>query len=123
LAGAQSLTSMFEWLRESTWAYPIIGAIHVLGLAWFGATVLIVDHGCRAWKGIGLAIMLASGTLLFALQPARYYAGVSFRIKLLLLLLLGVNAAVTRTRSGLPRSIVLALWVSVIFASRAIAFF
>jgi hypothetical protein len=114
---------MFEWLRESTWAYPILGAIHVLGLAWFGATVLIVDRQLRVWKGIGLAVLLATGTLLFVLQPARYYAGVSFRIKLLLLLVLGVNAAVARTRSGLPRGVVLALWVSVIFASRAIAFF
>ncbi|MEP7309804.1 MAG: hypothetical protein ABJA98_30210 [Acidobacteriota bacterium] len=114
---------MFEWLRESTWGYPIVGAIHVLGLAWFGAAVLIVDRQLRAWKGIGLAIMLATGTLLFALQPARYYTGVSFRIKMLLLLFLGVNAAIARTRIGLPRSLVLALWVCVIFASRAIAFF
>ena len=114
---------MFEWIKESTWGYPILGAIHVLGLAWFGATVLIVDRQLRAWKGIGLAIMFVTGTLLFALQPARYYAGVSFRIKMLLLLFLAVNAAISRTRTGLPRGMVLALWVSVIFASRAIAFF
>ena len=114
---------MFEWLRESTCAYPILGAIHVLGLVWFGAAVLIADRQLGAWKGIGVAVMAATGTLLFALQPARYFAGVSFRIKMLLLVLLGVNAAIARTRTGLPRPVVLALWVSVIFASRAIAFF
>ena len=114
---------MFEWLKGSTWGYPILGAAHVLGMAWFGGAVLIADRQLRAWKGIGLAVMVLSGTLLVALQPARYYAGVSFRIKMLLLLFLGVNAAITRTRTGLPRGMMLALWVSVIFASRAIAFF
>ena len=114
---------MFEWLSESTWGYPIIGALHVLGMAWFGGAVLIVDRQLRAWKRVGMVVMCASGMLLFALQPARYYGGVSFRIKMLLLLFLGVNAAITRTRTGLARGVVLALWVGVIFASRAIAFF
>ena len=96
---------------------------HVLGLAWFGAAVLIVDRQLRAWKGIGLAIMLATGMLLFALQPARYYAGLSFRIKLLLLLCLGVNGASLGRGPGSREASFWRLWVSVIFASRAIAFF
>ena len=61
---------MFEWLRESTWGYPIIGALHVLGMAWFGGAVLIVDRQLRAWKRVGMVVMFASGMLLFALQPA-----------------------------------------------------
>jgi len=77
----------------------------------------------RTLKRIGLAILLSSGAILFALQPARYYAGLSFRIKLLLLLILGVNAALRRTRNGLAHGVVLALWLGVIFASRAIAYF
>ena len=100
-----------------------MAALHVLGMAWFGGTVLIADRQLRAWSRAGSVVMLASGTLLFALQPARYYGSVSFRIKMLLLLFLGVNAAVTRTRTGLTRGVVFALWMGVILASRAIAFF
>ena len=105
---------MFEWLRESTWDYPIIGAIHVLGIAWFGGTVLIVDRDLLTLKRIGFAVVFLSGALLFALQPARYYGSFGFLIKMLLLLLLGVK---------LSRGMSLALWIAIIFASRAIAFF
>jgi hypothetical protein len=31
---------MFEWLKGSTWGYLIVGTLHVLGMAWFGGTVL-----------------------------------------------------------------------------------
>jgi len=114
---------MFEWLKGSTWGYPIVGALHVLGMAWFGGTVLLLEPQFRTLKRIGLAILLSSGAILFALQPARYYAGLSFRIKLLLLLIIGVDAALRRTRNGLAHGVVLALWLGVIFASRAIAYF
>ena len=105
---------MFDWLLESRWGYPIIGAIHVLGIAWFGGTVLIADRELVTLKRIGFAVVFVSGTLLFALQPARYYGSVGFLIKMLLLLLLGAR---------LSRGMSLALWIAIIFASRAIAFF
>ena len=114
---------MFEWLRESTWGYPVIGAIHVLGLAWFGGAVLVEDRELRTWRWIGVALMVLSGALLFALHPARYYDSVSFRVKMLLLLLVAGNAAFVHTRHRLARSVAVALWVGMIFASRAIAFF
>ena len=44
---------MSEWLGAVHVGYPIIGAIHVLGLAWFGGAVLIADRQLRAWKWIG----------------------------------------------------------------------
>jgi hypothetical protein len=105
---------MFEWLRESTWGYPIIGAIHVLGIAWFGGSVLIADRELLTLKRIGFAVIFVSGALLFALQPARYYGSVGFLIKMLLL---------TLTVFPLPRALSLILWIAIVFASRAIAFF
>lgn len=105
------------FLRESTWGYPIIAAIHVLGMAWFGGTILassFVDDLRRA-RRIGLALMLLSGGLLFWLHPLQYYGSVFFRIKMLLLLLL------IRTKVASP--LAFALWIAIIFASRGIAFF
>ncbi|HYR83288.1 MAG TPA: hypothetical protein VE422_04340 [Terriglobia bacterium] len=104
---------MFEWLRESTWGYPIIGAIHVLGMAWFGGTVLIADRELVAWKRVGFVLMILTGALLFGLHAGRYYTSVAFRIKMLLLIMTGLP---------LPRAVCMALWVVIIFASRAIAF-
>jgi hypothetical protein len=106
---------MFEWLRESIWGYPIIAAIHVLGLAWFGAAVLTRPEEFRHWKRIGIAAMLLSGALLFGMHPAMYSGSIAFRIKILLLVLvLGVK---------LPRAVAVVLWVAIIFAARGIAFF
>ena len=105
------------FLRESTWGYPIIGAIHVLGIAWFGGTVLIAGFGedLRRLQRIGLGVLLASGALLFWLHPLQYSNSISFRLKMLLLLLL------IRTKIASPFSF--ALWIAIIFASRDIAFF
>ena len=114
---------MSEWLRESTWGYPIIGAIHVLGLAWFGGAVLVTDRHLRAWRWTGIACMFSSGALLFALHPATYAGSVSFRLKMMLLLLVGANAALARTRPRLASGVAMALWIAIIFASRGIAFF
>ena len=106
---------MFEWLSESLWGYPIIAAIHVLGLAWFGATALTERRELRKWKRLGLTVMLVSGTVLFGMHPSRYSASTAFRIKMLLLLaVLGLK---------LPRAVSLALWIGIIFAARGIAFF
>jgi hypothetical protein len=107
---------MFEWLRESTWGYPIIDAIHVLGLAWFGGAVLFADARLVRFKRIGLALMLITGAFLFALHPGRYSGSLSFRVKLLLMI------AVLLTPRDSPRWAI-ALWIAIIFASRGIAFF
>ncbi|MBI2150215.1 MAG: hypothetical protein HYU27_06375 [Acidobacteria bacterium] len=105
---------MFEWLAESTWGYPIIGAIHVLGLAWFGGTVLIADRELLVWKRIGLAVMLLTGALLFGMHPVRYYSSMAFRVKMLLFALLGFKCS---------RRISIILWIVIIFAARGVAFF
>jgi hypothetical protein len=68
-------------LRESTWGFTILGSLHVLGIAWFGGTVLF--PGMRTWKRIGLAWMLLTGGLLFWLEPLKCYFSVSFRVKML----------------------------------------
>jgi hypothetical protein len=110
------LSALQTFLRESTWGYPIISAIHVLGIAWFGGTILISQFGpeLRTWKRIGIALLLITGMVLFSLHPVQYYNSISFRLKMILL----VPAIWTKPDSRLS----LVLWVAIIFASRGIAF-
>ena len=109
-------------LSQSTWAVPIIGAIHVLAIAWFGGTVLVNDPRLRRFRWIGLSILLATGALLFWSQPLRLYYSQFFRLKMLLLLLIGVSALLPARYARLAMVLSLVLWTSVICASRGIAY-
>jgi hypothetical protein len=143
-----SLLSICQWmqgtqasifLRESTWGFPILGAFHVLGIAWFGGAVLVSDlralrhdflpemaQPLLLWKRAGLVFMLLSGTLLFWTEPLKCYGSVAFRIKMALLILVGVNALAAGSAPGRARLgayFSLGLWIAMILASQGIAFF
>jgi hypothetical protein len=116
-----SLLAICQWiqdtpastaLRESTWGFPILGALHVLGIAWFGGALFFPP--ARIWRRIGLAAMLGTGVLLFYVEPLKCFHSVSFWIKMALLGLIGINPV---------RRLSLALWAAMIFAARGIAFF
>jgi len=147
-----SHTSFSVYLRHSTWGFAVIETVHLLGLAAFGGSILIVDLrllgvGLRRqpveriaremWPiALGsLALMVASGLLLVTTGPLKYYYSPSFRIKMLLFV---VAAAFyfTLHRRALQRGedaaitvwprvaalISLALWLGVGLAGRAIGF-
>src|SRR5437879_2950292 len=98
-------------IRESTLVFPIIETIHVLALSISVGTVAVFDlrllgWGLRSepgskvmgriqpWSTAGQAVMFLTGRLLFWSQALKAYGSLYFRIKLLLLLLAGVNALV-----------------------------
>jgi hypothetical protein len=118
-----------QWISQSTWGYPIIGAAHVLGMAFFGGALLVANfcskedaEQVRTWKWIGFSVVSLSGILLFASNAVRYYRSISFDAKMLLFLLFGINALCLprNLRRGYISAI---LWIALIFASRGIAFF
>lgn len=130
-------TTFSAAIRESTWGFPILGALHVVAIAWFGGALLISDlrrlgwavrgeplpdvaAQLRTWKRLGLAALLATGGLLFYVEPVRCYQSVSFRLKMALLVGIGLNAG---WRGKIAAGISLLLWMAVIFAARGIAFF
>jgi hypothetical protein len=109
--------SLTTWLRESIWGYPILAALHVLGLAWFGGLVFFQAEARRLrWAG-GLTLCL-TGAVVFALHPVRYAQSTGLQVKLALLVLIGLSLALPRARR-----IRLGLWLGVLFASRLIAYF
>jgi hypothetical protein len=123
------LNEFSELISHSTWGYPIVSALHVLGMALFAGTVFVTDlrilgvtTELRGWRWIGFVIVSFTGALLFVSNPVRYSASAFFRLKILLLLLLGINALLF-PRRRFAAYLSLTLWIAVIFASRGIAFF
>ena len=124
-------TWLSRTIAETTWGYPIVGALHVLAIALFGGAILAPHFSVlefadvRLVRRIGLTLAVVTGALVFASGAVVYYASTSFRIKMALLALLALNAIAfrQRRRSKLHSAITLALWAAVIFASRGIAFF
>jgi hypothetical protein len=108
-------TSGSTALRESTYMYPIVESTHVLTLCVFVGLASILDlrlmglmlrrvavsevaRRLLPWMGVGFAIMVVTGGLLFYAIPVRAYHSVWFRIKISLLVCAGLNAWVFHAR-------------------------
>jgi len=119
-------TSLRLDLSQSTWAVPIIGAIHVLAIAWFGGAVLLPDPArdnvLRRFRWIGLSILLFTGALLFWSQPLRLYYSQFFRLKMAFLVVIGLSALLPARHGRLAMVLSLALWAGVVLTSRGIAY-
>jgi hypothetical protein len=118
-----SLFGWCDWLEhtpfafaiaESTWLFPLIEGSHILALPLSVGMILIADlrllglafrgsPGSRImkevlrWSTPGFVVMFVTGALLFAAHAGRAYGNTFFRVKLVLLLLLGINAVVYQT--------------------------
>ena len=143
-------------LHESIWGYPIVESVHVLTLCLFLGLAVMLDLRLLGvamlrtpasevvgrlvpWTCAGFAIMVMSGALLFYAIAVKTYLNVFFRVKVLCLLLAGINTAVfhltvspsmrewdldpvppRRARLAAGRSLV--LWAGIVVAGRMIAY-
>jgi hypothetical protein len=114
-----SSTFLFDWcqwlqisplataINESIWLFPLIEGSHILALPISVGMIVLFDlrllglvTGSKVtneflrWSRFGFAVMLITGVFLFITQAGKAYGNPFFRTKLLLLLALGVNAAV-----------------------------
>lgn len=102
-------TALATLIQESQYGFPIVVAIHILGLTLSAGTLLWVDlrmlgialRGYRIsevyralapWFLAGFASMLISGATLFTAFATSAYANVYFRMKMVLLVVAGINA-------------------------------
>ena len=102
-------TNLSTAIREGALPYPIIGGVHLLGIALFGGMVLVSDlrllgwimrqhpasdvvRAFRPWKIVGFLLVLISGLLLAWAEPLKLYRSPWFWIKMVFLLLVGVHA-------------------------------
>jgi hypothetical protein len=144
-------------LRESVWMFSIVETVHVLAITLLAGSIVILDlrllgvvlRGARVttvarqvlpvvWTGF--AILIASGLMLFFAESAKAYSSPAFRLKLLLLVLAGLNPVVyyrtvyrrvaewdTEATTPLPARLAgaasITLWAAIIAAGHATAYF
>ena len=113
-----SLLPFCEWLastsgsialHESLFMYPLIESVHVLTLCLFVGMTMILDLRLTglALRRVpvadvvlrlqplmlaGFVVMVASGVLLFYAIPVRSYQNIFFRVKVVFLIMAGLNA-------------------------------
>jgi hypothetical protein len=148
-----------EWsigLRESLYMYPLIESTHVLALMLFVGMAVMLDlrllgltlrnvpvsevlDRVLPWAKVGFVIMMVTGVLLFYAIPIRTYHSVFFRIKVIMLLLAGLNVWVFHSRvekriadwdldpvapkaARFAAAASLVLWAGIVVAGRMIAY-
>ena len=106
-------TGLFTYLRGSSYTYPVVLALHMVMIAFFGGLILMTDlrilgiawkrypiqeilEKTRTFKKHGLILMLILGFLLFGCKAEEYYYNAFFKMKVALLILVGINYLVFR---------------------------
>jgi hypothetical protein len=143
-------------LRESVYTYPMVESIHVLTLCLFVGLAAILDlrligitlkrvpvsevaRRLLPWMAAGFTVMVLTGSLLFYATPIRSYHSVWFRVKMIMLVLAGLNAwafharvwrsvatwdldPVTPKAARVAGAASLVLWACIIVTGRMIAY-
>jgi hypothetical protein len=160
-----SMLSFVEWLaatpwsvalRESLYVWPLVESTHVLCLGLFVGTAAMLDLRLLGltmtrvpvseltarllpWTRAGFLVMMITGLLLFYATPVRNYQNIFFRIKLILLILAGLNVWLFHVRvhrsvsewdldpvapraARLAAIVSLLVWTCVVVAGRLIAY-
>jgi len=107
-------TGMGSTIRESLWLFPVIETIHIFGIICLVGSTSILDLRLMGltfkqdtvstlaerflpWTWAGFVIQVVTGVLLFASEATKMYDNRAFQIKMLLIVLAGVNAFVFHT--------------------------
>ena len=154
-----TLLPFFEWcestalgllVRESVWLFPVIEAVHLLGLSLLGGALLLVDlrllgtgltgtpasalaRQTRPWLTAAVATMVVTGVLLFLSEAVKCYYSPSIWVKILTLpIALGFtffvrqrvaeSASTPRGMAAMTGATSMALWFIVAAAGRWIGF-
>jgi predicted membrane protein len=148
-------TSLSVAIRQSLWMYPGLEIIHIIGITLLvGAAFMfdlrllgisaylpvagLADH-LLPWSRRGLALVIPSGMLLFITNAQALSKDPTFWVKMLLLLLAGINAAIfhqvtfrssstwnervtTPTGAKIAALASIILWIAVITCGRLLAY-
>ena len=135
------------WIASHPIAYPVLEVLHITGISlllgslvllelrvWGFASELPVKSLARLALSVtlcGFGLVVASGLLMFAANPAELLSNRAFLIKMGLVLLAGLNAAWFQGRGSLTRGDALArvqtvlsmgIWFAAIICGRWIAY-
>ena len=143
-------------IRESTWLFPTVETVHVLATVLVVGSIMVVDlrllniasrrrpvselmNEVLPWTWIAFALAAITGSLLFSSAAVKYAKDAPFQIKMVLLILAGINMAIfhlgsyrkvalwdrasmTPTGARVAGAISLAIWVVVVGCGRWIGF-
>jgi hypothetical protein len=146
-------TPLASFVAETLWAYPLFETLHTLGMALLVASLGLINLRILGYKSelpvvgtldflplawIGFSVNLISGLALFASDAVYFWSSVTFKVKLVLIALAGLNAFLLsqsvfrEARAGgaaAPGSFArllagssLVFWVGAIIAGRLIAY-
>jgi hypothetical protein len=119
-----SLLPFFQWceatplgdaIRESQWLFPVIESVHLIGLVFVAATVLLVDmrllglglrdqpvsrlaRGVQPYLLASVVVMIITGTLLFVSEAIKCYYSPAFWVKITCLAVVIVYTFTIRKR-------------------------
>jgi hypothetical protein len=160
-----SMLGFCQWLADTSWSialhesqymYSLVESAHVLTLTLFVGLAMLLDlrligvtlrrvpvseavDRLFPWLRAGFVIMVLTGGMLFYAIPVRSFQNVFFRLKMIFLLLAGVNvwffhsgiyrSVSTWTRDAVPPKrarvagvLSIVLWAAIIIAGRMIAY-
>jgi hypothetical protein len=143
-------------IRESDWWYPLLNVVHVLALMVAAGSIMFFDlrllgFGLRRtpvseaaarllpWTWGGFSVMALTGLLLISSEAERLYFNTAFRVKVVCLILAGLNmllfhftvfrsvsewdrAALAPARARIAGALSLLLWVAILAAGRMIGY-
>lgn len=143
-------------VRESLWLFPAIETLHLLGMAMLVGSVVAFDLRLLGWAmrrervsqlagrllpwtWAGFALQVITGAVLFSSEAVKVSGNPAFRLKMLLLLLAGVQALAFQWNShrnlakwedggSLPAAakisgfVSIVLWIGIVAAGRFIGF-
>ena len=145
-------TPLASFVAETLWAYPLFETLHTLGMALLMGSLGLINFRILGYKAelpiagtldflplawVGFSVNLVSGLALFTSDAVYFWSSTTFKIKLVLILLAGINAFLlsqsvfreARAGGGSPGSVArllagssLVFWVGAIVAGRLIAY-
>ena len=137
-------------LRESTFVYPLVNALHIVGIALLFGAIVTLDLRLIGWRRetapvdrlaslllpvaiAGLAVAIPAGLLLFATDARAYAASSLFQAKILFIALAIGNALWLRAserrgprnerRAAVAGGTSIMLWLGAIVLGRLVGYF
>jgi hypothetical protein len=147
-------TALAKMVAETLWGYPLLETLHTLGMAMLVGALGLINLRVLGYKAelpilgtrdllplawLGFTINLISGIALFTSDAVYFWSSYTFRIKILLIVLGGINAfllsraAFREAQAGSSRYVAttgirwvagsaLVFWLGAIIAGRLIAY-
>jgi len=143
---ALEATALPQDLRASVYAYPLVNAGHIVGIALLFGAIVPADLRllglwrrqnpaallaiCRPVAAFGLVLAVSAGSLLFMVRASEYAANPAFLWKVALVAAAIVNAGLAEralrrgaaTASTLHAAASLLLWLAALVAGRLVAY-